>query len=55
MGGNAQFPAPAVDLTGANIGPARHLGNDRARRKCRCNHRLLLILAPASPPLGAAE
>jgi hypothetical protein len=51
----AQFLAPAIDLTGTNIRPARHLGNDRARRKCGRYHRPLLILAPASPPLWAAE
>jgi len=50
-----QFLAPAIDLTGTDIRPARHLGNDRLRRKCRCYHRPLLLIAPASPPLRAAE
>jgi hypothetical protein len=34
----AQFLAPAIDLTGTNIRPARYLGNNRLRRKCRCYH-----------------
>ena len=50
-----QFLAPAIDLTGTNIRPPRHLGNDRARRKGRRDHRPLLRVAPAPPPLRAAE
>jgi hypothetical protein len=50
-----QLLAPAIKLPGINIRPARHLGNDRARGKRRCDQRLFLILAPTSPSLGAAD
>ena len=53
--GAAQLLAPAINLPGANVSSTRHLRNDRPRRKCRRNQRPLLLLAPASPPLRAAD
>ena len=51
----AQFLPPAINLARRNIGPPRHLGNHRPRRKTLGDNRPFLILAPAPPTLGAGN
>ena len=54
-GRTAQFLPPAINLTRRNVGAARHIGDDRARRQTRGDDRPLLFLGPAPPPFRAGD
>src|SRR5438445_8525700 len=44
-----------INLTRRDVGAARHIGNDGARRKTLGDDRPLLILAPAAPTLRPGD
>ena len=50
-----QLLAPAIDLARRDVGPTSNLGNDCARREAFGDDRPLLLLAPATPALNAAD
>src|SRR5438105_11240473 len=49
----AKLLSPAVDLAWADLRPARHFGDNRSRLQGLGDNRLLLLVGPATPPLGA--
>ena len=46
---------PAINLTRADIGPPRYLGDDGAWRKTRLNDRSLLFIGPTPSPLRTSD
>src|SRR5437868_11853901 len=51
----AKLLSPAVDLAWADLRPARHFGDNRSRLQGLGDNRLLLLVGPATPPLGAGD
>src|SRR5437588_5153341 len=51
----AKLLSPAVDLAWADLRPARHFGDNRSRLQGLGDNRLLLLVGPAAPPLGAGD
>jgi len=51
----ADLSPPAVDLARADLGSARHFGDDRPWLQALGDKRALLLVGPTPPPLGAGD